>query len=165
MNDNSNYTFQLLNEFAKKGQQQLAGRKKMISKLKKQKRKEVDLFFNLQHKEIFSQFNCLQCANCCKTISPILKQDDMDRIAAYLKMPVSKFLQQYLEMDEDGDFVFRQKPCPMLADDNRCKVYDVRPEACRDYPHTARKKMKQLLDLTYENSLTCPAVWKMMEGT
>jgi len=56
-----------------------------------------------------------------------------------------------------------QAPCPFLAADNRCTIYESRPTACREYPHTNRKKMQQILDLTYRNTLVCPAVLKITE--
>ncbi|MBX7204611.1 MAG: YkgJ family cysteine cluster protein [Bacteroidia bacterium] len=157
------YTLEVLRLFSRKGQQQLTKRKKWFEQLKQKDTGEVDRFFHSRHEEVFAQFDCLQCANCCKTISPIITQKDMERLAKQLKISVSVFLQQYLFMDEDGDFVFKQTPCPFLGADNYCSVYNSRPDACREYPHTNRRKMKQILDLTYLNSLTCPAVWKMVE--
>lgn len=164
MSKETDFTQQVLDEFARKGNQKLAERKEIFEQLKKQKSGETDRFFHERHEQVFSRFDCLQCANCCKTISPIVTQEDMDRLAKHLRITVSAFIQQYLQMDEDGDFVFKQTPCPFLGRDNYCSVYESRPEACKEYPHTNRKKMKQILDLTYQNSTTCPAVWKMIEG-
>ncbi|MBP9846698.1 MAG: YkgJ family cysteine cluster protein, partial [Saprospiraceae bacterium] len=95
--------------------------------------------------------------------SPIITQEDMDALAKHLRISVTQLLKEYIEMDEDGDFVFKQTPCSFLDTDNKCKVYESRPKACKQYPHTNRRKMKQILDLTLQNSLTCPAVWKMLE--
>jgi hypothetical protein len=66
-------------------------------------------------------------------------------------------------MDEDDDFVLKSSPCPFLSDDNSCDVYEDRPTACRTYPHTNRKRIHQLLDLTYQNSFICPAVQQILE--
>ena len=126
--------------------------------LKKKKPKNLDSEFHLLHNEAFSQFDCLECANCCSSISPIILQTDIDRIAKYLKITASEFLQTHLYMDEDGDFVFKQTPCPFLLPDNYCSIYECRPKACREYPHTDRRKMIQILDLTLKNCEVCPVV-------
>ncbi|MDP4953161.1 MAG: YkgJ family cysteine cluster protein, partial [Flavobacteriales bacterium] len=54
--------------------------------------------------------------------------------------------------------VLHTAPCPFLGEDNKCSVYDSRPKACREYPHTDRKNMHQILNLTMKNTLVCPAV-------
>jgi Fe-S-cluster containining protein len=88
----------------------------------------------------------------------------MDRIAKHLNISTSDFLMNYLEMDEEGDFVYKQQPCPFLLKDNKCKIYDVRPEACADFPHTNRNDMNEILDLTLTNSTVCPAVSRMIKN-
>lgn len=164
LNNPDKYTEQIIQEFGKKAPGDYAANGKKITRLKKSSSGEVNKVFHSQHDQVFNKFDCMQCANCCKTISPIITQHDMDRLARHLGQPVGQFIQQYLEMDEDGDFVFQQTPCPFLAADNACTVYDKRPDACREYPHTNRSKMKPILDLTLKNSLVCPAVWKMMQS-
>src|ERR1700757_2109627 len=67
------------------------------------------------------------------------------------------------KIDEDEDYVLKQAPCPFLGDDNYCSVYEDRPTACREYPHTDRKNMYQILDLTYKNTLVCPAVLRIVD--
>ncbi|MBD80119.1 MAG: zinc/iron-chelating domain-containing protein [Crocinitomicaceae bacterium] len=128
-----------------------------------QNQRDLDATFDRHHEEVFAITDCLECANCCKTTSPIFLQEDIDRIASYLKMKPGAFIIEYLEMDEEGDFVLRQAPCSFLNADNTCKVYDVRPNACREYPHTNRKNMHEILDLTLENSIVCPAVNEILK--
>jgi uncharacterized protein len=77
-------------------------------------------------------------------------------------MKVSDFIKTYLRQDEEGDFVLKSAPCPFLAADNYCLVYENRPKACREYPHTNRKRMYQVLDLTYKNTFVCPAVSRIV---
>jgi hypothetical protein len=78
-------------------------------------------------------------------------------------MRPGEFTDKYLKIDEDNDFVLRSAPCPFLDEDNHCRVYESRPRACREYPHTDRKKMTQLLELTYKNTLVCPAVLEIVD--
>jgi Fe-S-cluster containining protein len=124
----------------------------------RQSKTDIDSDFHDEHKAVFKELDCLECANCCKTTSPIFLQEDIGRISSYLKIKVGHFISKYLEMDEDGDFVLQKAPCAFLAEDNKCKIYDVRPKACSEYPHTNRKNMIEILDITLENTVVCPAV-------
>ncbi|MDD2982512.1 MAG: YkgJ family cysteine cluster protein [Crocinitomicaceae bacterium] len=132
--------------------------RKLIQKLKKSNNREVDTLFHSEHIKVFKKIDCLSCANCCKTTSPIFRDVDVKRIAKRLRMPIGKFIETYLRMDEEKDYVLQTSPCAFLDDDNTCSIYEDRPLACREYPHTDRKNMFQILDLTLTNSLICPAV-------
>lgn len=124
--------------------------------------KVLDETFAAAHDAIFKEVDCLTCANCCKTTSPIIEQEDMDLLSLGLGISRAELIRDYLSMDEDGDFVFNSTPCPMLEADNRCKVYENRPEACRDYPHTRRKSMHKVMDLLSPNMEICPAVVQIL---
>ena len=132
-----------------------------LKKLKKKKPKNLDDFVHGLHIDAFNKFSCLDCANCCKTIGPRLIDKDIDRLAKYLKMKPSEFMEQYIITDEDCDFVFNSHPCPFLLPDNYCMVYENRPKACREYPHTDRKRFHQILNLSHKNCETCPVVYEI----
>lgn len=127
------------------------------------RKKDIDDTFHQLHDEAFEKIDCLTCANCCKTTSPIFRDVDIDRIAKHLGMRPSHFTEKYLHIDEENDWVLNSSPCAFLGADNYCSIYDVRPKACRDYPHTDRKNMTQILDLTYRNTMVCPAVASIVE--
>jgi len=118
----------------------------------------LDYTFQNTHNQVFERTNCLNCANCCKTTSPIFRMVDIDRIAKHLNVKSSAFISSYLHQDNEGDYVLNTAPCAFLDQNNYCKIYEVRPKACREYPHTNRKNMYQIMDLTYENTFVCPAV-------
>ena len=108
--------------------------------------------------------DCLDCGNCCKTTSPIFTDKDIERIAKYLKMKVRDFVAQYLERDSDDFMVLKTAPCSFLDEsDNSCFIYDVRPKACAEYPHTNRRKFIQIADLTIKNTEICPATYRIVE--
>jgi hypothetical protein len=91
-------------------------------------------------------------------------ETDIQRVANLLKMKVAQFLDQYLIKDSDGDWVYPAAPCPFLtASDNTCQIYEHRPKACREYPHTNRKNMQGIMALTQKNALICPGVAQIME--
>lgn len=131
--------------------------------MKKKKKGDVDRAFHELHEEAFDEPVCLSCANCCQTTSPIFLQKDIDRIAKHLRIQPGDFTQKYLRTDEDGDYVLQKAPCPFLGSDRYCAIYEVRPKACREYPHTNRKNMTGILNLTLRNTKVCPAVFAIME--
>lgn len=137
--------------------------RKFLGQLKKKDARTVDDAFHTAHDDVFTEIDCLTCANCCKTTSPIFYQNDIERVAKSLRMKPGDFIEKYLRIDEDKDFVLKSSPCPFLDSDNYCMVYEDRPKACREYPHTDRKKMVQITDLTLKNTLVCPAVLEMVE--
>lgn len=133
--------------------------KKFFQKLQKSNHRNLDTAFHAEHTKVFKQIDCLACANCCKTTSPIFRDVDIKRIAKRFRMPETKFIATYLRIDEDNDYVLQTAPCPFLdLSDNKCSIYEDRPLACREYPHTDRKNMYQILNLTLKNTEICPAV-------
>jgi len=152
-----------LDAFRRESTGKSAENKKFLSRLKKADSRDLDRKFHDAHDEVFSELDCLDCANCCKTTSPIFYQSDIERVARALNMKPGAFVDRYLKVDDDNDHVLKSAPCPFLDEHNRCKVYDSRPKACREYPHTDRKKMVQVLDLAYKNTLVCPAVLRIVE--
>ena len=137
--------------------------RKYLARLKKMDPRKVDDAFHAMHDEVFEETDCLQCANCCKTTSPIFYQVDIERLSRGLRMRPADFIDKYLRIDEDSDYVLKSSPCPFLDEDNYCLVYEDRPRACRAYPHTDRKKMVQITELTLKNTLVCPAVYEIVE--
>lgn len=137
--------------------------RKFLSGLKKRDSRKVDDLFHSVHNKVFEEVDCLQCANCCKTTSPIFYATDISRMAKSLRMRPGDFIDRYLRIDEDGDYVLKSSPCPFLDAENYCMVYGDRPRACREYPHTDRKKVMQLNELTLKNTMVCPAVFQILE--
>lgn len=136
--------------------------KKFIQRLKRRTPKDLDQTVHQLHDEVFSEVDCLECANCCKTTSPIFRDIDIERLARHLAMRPGDFIEQYLHLDNEGDYVLNSAPCPFLGSDNYCSVYDVRPRACREYPHTDRKQFHQILNLTLKNTEICPAAYEVI---
>lgn len=138
--------------------------KKLFNQLKRQKPRKLDSLMHEAHDDAFSCINCLECANCCTTTGPILSDTDIKRVAKHLRMKDVDFIADYVRVDEDGDQVFSSMPCPFLGDDNYCSIYEHRPKACKEYPHTDRVKQHQLLDLHKLNQSICPAVEHVLKN-
>ncbi len=152
-----------VNEELGKGAGQYNLNKALVQKLKKSKPRDLDTEVEVFHDEVFEAVDCLKCANCCKTTSPGMKDRDVERLARHLRLRPAQVIDKYMALDADGDYVFRSAPCPFLAADNYCSVYESRPTACREYPHTNRKRFYQILDLSLKNTEVCPAVVKVFE--
>ncbi len=150
-------------EILEQGKSQKKANRKLAQKLKKKRPKDLDKVVHSAHDEAFEEIDCLKCANCCKTTSPGMHNKDVERLAKHLKLKPSEVVEQYMELDRDGEYVFRSAPCPFLGNDNYCTVYESRPLACREYPHTNRKRFYQVLDLSVKNTEVCPAVVKIFE--
>jgi len=138
-------------------------RNKFFKRIKKSNPKNLDTVIHQLHDEAFKKIDCLDCANCCKTTGPLWTKRDRQKVSKHLGYEVLDFEKSYLKIDEDGDYVLQQLPCPFLIEDNKCGIYAERPSACADYPHTNRPKQKQILQLTELNSNICPAVESIVE--
>lgn len=136
----------------------------LLKRLRKIKPKELDAIFLELHEQAFEHIDCLECANCCRSLGPRLTDVDITRLSTHLKLKTSDFIRQYLKIDEDKDYIFKTMPCPFLMDDNYCMVYKSRPKACREYPHTNQKNIKSILSVCVKNIETCPIVKEIFEN-
>ena len=115
------------------------------------------------HEEAFEKIDCLQCANCCKNYSPRFKTPDIKRISKHLKLKEGDFIETYLRVDEDGDYVAKSTPCPFLGEDNYCSIYENRPSDCHRFPYTDEDVIIKKQNLTLKNSTFCPIVYYVLE--
>lgn len=115
------------------------------------------------HEEAFSHINCLDCAACCKNYSPRFKVPDIKRISRHLKMKEGAFIEKYLVLDNEGDYVVKSKPCAFLGADNFCSIYEVRPSDCSRFPYTDEDVLIKRPAITLKNSSFCPAVYFVLE--
>jgi Fe-S-cluster containining protein len=115
------------------------------------------------HEEVFSKIDCLQCANCCKNHSPRFKIPDIKRIAKFVGMKEGDFIQTYLRLDEENDYVLQSQPCSFLNADNTCAIYEARPSDCARYPYTDEDVLVKRAALTLKNTEVCPAVFTVLE--
>lgn len=129
----------------------------------KKKLEGMDLQVQALHDKITAQTDCLACANCCRSLGPRITDKDLERMAKVLRMKTVDVITKYLRIDEDGDMVFQSMPCPFLGADNYCSIYESRPKACREYPHTDRKRFYQIYNLSIKNAYTCPIVYEVLQ--
>lgn len=151
---------ELLNNWEKKSADHQKEYKRFLQRADKNKvlRQLPDL-----HEEAFEKADCLQCANCCKNYSPRFKTTDIKRISKHLGMKEGRFIETYLRLDEEGDYVVKTKPCPFLGVDNYCGIYEVRPGDCERFPYTDEDVILKRPHLTLKNSTFCPITYFVLE--
>lgn len=124
----------------------------------------VDAFAADVHAEAFDRIDCTRCANCCKTLPPGVSAEDIRIISEQLGLSGETFIATYLAVDPDeGGYRMKVTPCPFLGKDDRCTIYDVRPEACRQFPHTNKQHFTSRVYQHASNTLACPAVYYIVE--
>jgi uncharacterized protein len=146
--------------------QKKSGERKKIYKrlLQRADKNEVLGHLPVLHEEAFEKIDCLKCANCCKNYSPRFKTPDIKRISRHLKMKEGQFIETYLKLDEDGDYVAKTTPCPFLGEDNYCTIYEQRPSDCHRFPYTDEDVIIRRQEITLKNSSFCPIVYYVLEG-
>ncbi|TCK66829.1 hypothetical protein DFQ05_2113 [Winogradskyella wandonensis] len=153
-----------INNLSKLAKDKHKENKTFFTKLKKKPPKQLDYIMQELHEAEFKKTDCLECANCCKTTGPLFTDKDITRIAKHFKMKPHQFTEQFLRLDEENDYVLQSVPCTFLGADNYCSIYEVRPKACREFPHTDRKKFQQISNLTLKNVAICPAAYNIVEA-
>jgi len=153
----------IINNLPKLAKDKHKENKTFFTKLKKKPPKQLDYVMLELHEDEFERINCLECANCCKTTGPLFTNKDIERISKHFKQRPQQFVDHFLQVDEDNDYVLKSLPCTFLDSDNYCSIYEVRPKACREFPHTNRKKFQQISNLTLKNVAICPAAYNIVE--
>lgn len=154
---------EVLKQLPVRAREKHAANKKFFVRLKKKPPKHLDHLMQELHEDEFQRTDCLQCANCCKTTGPLFTRTDVVRISKHFRLKPRVFIETYLKVDEDNDYVLQKVPCAFLGADNHCSIYQVRPKACREFPHTDRRKFQQIGHLNLKNVAICPAAFNIVE--
>jgi len=134
-----------------------------LSRLEKNPPREINTLAQLADKEAWGKTDCLDCANCCKTMSPTYTGEDMKRISAHLGMSVKAFKEKWLYKDKVGDWMNVKQPCQFLdLKTNMCDIYAVRPRDCAGFPHH-KKSMVDYAHMYKQNIEFCPATYRLVE--
>ena len=138
--------------------------KNFLSRLEKQPPRGLDIMTADADKQVWKELNCLDCANCCKTMSPTYTKKDVQRIASHLGMTEKAFREKWLYKDKTGDWMNKKQPCQFLdLSTNMCNIYSVRPSDCAGFPHHTKKKMVDYMHMYKQNIEYCPATYRVVE--
>ena len=122
---------------------------------------ELDKQFLALHNELFSEYDCCKCGNCCRVYSTVLHMDDMDSISKHLGLAREDFMQKYLVQSVEGYEI--KAPCCFLEEDGKCQIQDCKPEECRDFPHTDKPGRLGSLLGVLSFAEECPVVFEILQ--
>lgn len=111
---------------------------------------------------VWEDIDCLECANCCKTMTPTYTPKDIKRIAAHFDITPKNFKKKWLYKDENGDWMNTATPCQFLGSDNKCSIYEIRPADCSGFPHHRKKRFDLYNDTYIGNVPRCPATFELV---
>ena len=112
----------------------------------------------------WAKTDCMDCANCCKTMSPTYSQRDITRISKYLGLTRKAFMDKWLCKDVTGDWINKKQPCQFLDQKtNLCGIYEVRPRDCAGFPYHSTKKIRDYGFMYRQNVEYCPATNRLVE--
>lgn len=135
-----------------------------LTKSEKNPPKGIDKLTQQIEPEVWQEVECLTCANCCKKMTPTFTVKDLKRISAHFQMTPEAFKEKWLEKDKNKDWVNVNQPCQFLnLKDNKCSIYEIRPEDCAGFPHLSKRKWEQYAHVHKQNIDYCPATFKMVE--
>jgi Fe-S-cluster containining protein len=113
--------------------------------------------------QVWKQVDCTKCANCCKTLDVVVDDADVKRLAEELKVSVKSFEHKYVAMRVGREKFLKGQPCVFLGDDNACRVYEHRPQACRDFPYLHAKDFRSRSLTMLANVDLCPIVFNVWQ--
>ena len=80
--------------------------------------KIIDEQFAKLHKELFAEYDCSRCRNCCKCYYGSIPLSDINKDASHLNMSPDEFVELYLsEKGSEGNYRTKHKPCDFLQED------------------------------------------------
>ena len=124
---------------------------------------ELDAQFLYLHNELFADYDCCKCNNCCKTYYVILENDEIANISRYLGKAENDFINEYLTESDEGGYKIKGESCLFLCGDGKCEIQECKPSECKGFPFTDRpdrlSSMFGILGFAEE----CPVVFEILE--
>jgi len=138
--------------------------RQFLSRLEKDPPELLDRYTEQLEKEVWAKTDCLACANCCRSMTPVFTVADIKRIATHLRLSVPAFKEKWLYKNKEGAWMNRSQPCQFLdLHTHKCSIYAIRPADCAGFPHLAKKSMVDYMHVHKQNIEYCPATFKMVE--
>ena len=136
-----------------------------LTRLETVKPRGLDTVVKEADKEVWKETDCLQCANCCKTMTPTFTPTDIKRIAAHFGQTQDEFKEKWLYKERStGDWMNKKQPCQFLdLRNNKCSIYAVRPADCAGFPHHTKKQFTEWVHVYKQNIEYCPATYRLVE--
>jgi Fe-S-cluster containining protein len=117
---------------------------------------DIDGLVMTLSQKYFALIDCMQCANCCRSLHVEFKKSELFAIAKTLGQSIEAFQKQFMSEGKVNP------PCPML-NGKLCSIYENRPDVCRSYPHLEQPEFTSRLIGVIENVAICPIAFNMFE--
>jgi Fe-S-cluster containining protein len=159
------FKYEDLEDLAKEKEDENWGFRKFLKFYEDLSDDELDELVSKIADEVGSTIECTSCGRCCKELRPTLSQEDQKRLAARLELTVEQLRGKYLhynDADDERGWRIKASPCSFHKD-NKCIVYEDRPQNCRDYPYLHKSDFSYRTMGMIERTFTCPIVFTVME--
>ena len=123
---------------------------------------ELDAHFRRLHNELFAEYDCCTCSNCCKLYDILVDKYDIKRIAEYLRLSENEFIEQYLDVYEGG-YKMKSKPCSFLDAYGKCRIQEIKPAVCQDFPYTDKPYRLYNINGILSFAEDCPIAFEILE--
>lgn len=128
------------------------------------KEEELDQLFLRLHNELFKDYDCSRCRNCCKNYHGLIPKEDVERDAKCLGVTVEDFMARFLVQEEnDGKYRTQHKPCDFLQENGDCALGNCKPEDCKNYPYTNQPERLWSLYSVLDAVAVCPVAFEIYE--
>lgn len=124
---------------------------------------DLDARFLRLHNNLFADYDCSKCRNCCKLLSATIAEWDIGEMAECLNTEVESFKQKFLEYGECGEWNSNKTPCSFLDENDECILGECKPESCKDFPHTNKPGRLESLYSVLTTVSVCPVAFEIYE--
>ena len=126
---------------------------------------ELDARFLRLHRELFANYDCSKCRNCCKEFYGVIPEEDIEVDAKYLGISVEQFKENFLKASaSEGGYQTLHQPCDFLSPETgECCLGDNRPENCKKYPYTDQPERVHSLFSVLKAVEVCPVAFEIFE--
>lgn len=151
-----------LQQFKRQTKAQKEGLAAFLSRLDELVPEDLPRLVAEEDKKVWAEATCLECANCCKKMTPTFTPEDIERIATHLDMSPEAVTDKWLYQDDEGDWLNKSIPCQFLDSDNKCSIYEVRPFDCAEFPHHHLRPFEDHNHTFTQNLSYCPATYDLV---
>ena len=123
---------------------------------------ELDAQFFELHKELFANYDCSKCNNCCRKYFIIVDKTEIASIAAFLGLTEAGFKAKYLMVNND-QYTMLNRPCEFIDKDGLCIIQSCKPAVCRGFPYTDQPDRLASMYSVLSAAEVCPIVFQILE--
>ncbi|MCL2497870.1 MAG: YkgJ family cysteine cluster protein [Symbiobacteriaceae bacterium] len=122
---------------------------------------ELDRQFYELHQELFAQYDCCYCNNCCTSYYISIHEEDIAPLVTFFQTTREEFVKGHFVAAEEGYDI--PPPCPFLLRDGKCFVQEIKPRVCRAFPFTDQPGQLDNFFGVIELAVVCPIVFEIIQ--